>query len=90
MGAVPYSDLIQIARGEIDMWDLLLPYKEEGTRASKTKIRRLMRLTGVMTAFRETPSTIVIKRKSSMAKYKKLKKEASQLRVQFGKRSIKA
>ena len=89
MGAVPYSDVIQVAREEIDMWDLMLRYKE-GTRASKTKIRRLMRLTGLMTAFRETPPTIVVKRKSAMAKYKKLKKEATQLRVQFGKRIIKA
>jgi len=71
------------------MWDLMLRYKE-GTRASKTKIRRLMRLTRVMTAFHETPPTIVVKHKPVMTKYKKLKKEASQLRVQFGKRIIKA
>ena len=89
MGAVPFSDSINKARGEIDMWDLL-ERKKGGTRASTKKIRRLMHLTGIMTAFRETLQSIPIKRKAAMSKYNGLKKNASKLRETFGKKLIKA
>ena len=89
MGAVPFSDSIKIIRGEIDMWDLL-QRKKDGTKASGKKIRRLMHLTGVRTAFQETPETITIKRRAAMSKYKGLKKNASKLRETFGKKLIKA
>ena len=89
MGAIPFSDDIKKARGAIDMWELL-QRKRNGTRASSKKIRRLMRLTGRMTAFKETSSTIEGKRKAAQTAYNKLKKNASKLRENFGKRLIKA
>ena len=89
MGAVPYSDNIHKARSVIDMWDLL-QRKRDGTRASTTKIRRLMRLTQEMTAFEVPTPDIAIKRKQAMAHYKKLKKEATKLREKFGKRLMQA
>ena len=89
MGAIPFSDDIKKARGAIDMWDLLIR-KLNGTRASKTKIRRLMHLTGIMTAFNDTLPSVIIKRRAAMLKYNKLKKKAGTLREQFGKRLIQA
>ena len=71
------------------MWDLL-ERKKNGTRASGKKIRRLMHLTGVWTAFQETPESITIKQRAAMLKYKGLKKNASKLRKAFGKKLIKA
>ena len=50
MGAAPYSDNLHKAQAAIDMWDLLQRLRD-GTKASKTKIRRLMRLTKEMTVF---------------------------------------
>jgi hypothetical protein len=49
-----------------------------------------MRLTGEMTAFQETSRTIEGKRKEAMTAYKKLKKNANNLRESFGKCLIKA
>ena len=89
MGAVPFSDSIKKARGEIDLWDLL-QRKKDGIRASTKKIRRLMHLTGLMTAFSETPQSIKNNRRAAMSKYKGLKKNASKLRESFGKKLIKA
>ena len=89
MGAVPFSDSINKARGEIDMWDLL-ERKREGTRASTKKIRRLMHLTGISTAFNESLESILIKRKAAMSRYKGFKKNAHKLRETFGKKLIKA
>ena len=85
MGAVPFSDIIKKARGAVDMWELL-QRKKNGTRASTKKIRRLMHLTGEMTAFNETSKTIETKRREAQSRYNKAKKEASTLREQFGKR----
>jgi hypothetical protein len=56
MGALKFSDYLKIARGTIYLWDLLLR-KRNGIRASTKKIRRLMRLTGNMTAFEHSIST---------------------------------
>lgn len=89
MGAIEFSDSIRIARGKIDLWDLL-DRKRNGIRASTSKIRRLMRLTGEMTGFQETIPSILIKRKTAMSEYKKLKKTANMERVKFGKRLMKA
>ena len=89
MGALAFSDTLKIARGGIDLWDLLVR-KRNGTRASTTKIRRLMRLTSTMTAFQESLRSIYIKRKKAMSSYRKLKKKATQERALFGKRLIKA
>jgi hypothetical protein len=89
MGAVPFSDTIKKARGAIDMWELL-QRRHDGTKASCKKIRRLMRLTGVRTAFNETPESVILKRKEAQSQYNKSKKEAGKLREQFGKRLIQA
>jgi hypothetical protein len=89
MGALEYSDTLKTARGAIDLWDLM-ERKRNGIRASTKKIRRLMRLTGEMTAFQKTLQSITIHRKMAMSAYKKLKKQASKEREQFGKRLIKA
>jgi hypothetical protein len=69
MGAIEFSDSITIARGKIDLWDLL-DRKRNGIRASTSKIRRLMQLTGEMTGFQETIPSILIKRKTAMSEYK--------------------
>ena len=89
MAAHEYSDTLKITRATIDMWDLM-ERKRNGIRASTKKIRRLMRLTGTMTAFQETLHSIGIKRKQAMSAYKKMRKQASKEREQFGKRLIKA
>jgi hypothetical protein len=78
MGAVPFSDTIKKARGAIDMWDLL-QRRKDGTQASCKKIRRLMHLTGEMTAFNETLESIILKRKAAQSQYNKFKKEAGKL-----------
>ena len=89
MGAVPFSASIKIARGAIDLWELLAR-KRSGVTASTKKIRRLMKLTNVMTAFRKSTKEIGIKRKEAMSQYNKLKKNATKLREHFGKQLIKA
>ena len=89
MGAIDFSDSIKKARSAIDLWDLL-GRKRNGVRASTRKIRRLMHITGEMTAFRQPLQSIYGKRKEAMLSYKKLKKSANQERVLFGKRLIQA
>jgi hypothetical protein len=89
MGAVDFSDTINIVRGEIDMWDLLAR-KRNGIRASTKKIRRLMKLTSIPTAFQAPLPQIIINRKTAMTQYKKLKKKSQEEREKFGKRLIKA
>jgi hypothetical protein len=89
MGAVPFSESVVNARGEIDMWSLL-KRKREGTKASTKKIRRLMRRTGEMTAFQKTPKEIRTKRQAAISRWKKLKKNAETMRTKFGKQLIKA
>jgi hypothetical protein len=89
MGALDFVDSLKIARGTIDLWDLLLR-KRSGIRASTKKIRRLMRLTGNMTAFEHSISTILTRRKTAMSSYKALKKKLGQERIIFGKRLLKA
>ena len=49
-----------------------------------------MHLTGVPTAFSETPQSITVKRRAAMRKYRGLKKQAHKLRESFGKKLIKA
>jgi hypothetical protein len=49
-----------------------------------------MRLTGNMTAFEHSISTILAQRKTAMSSYKALKKKSGQERILFGKRLIKA
>jgi hypothetical protein len=53
MGEVLYSLEIKIAIGAIELWELF-ERKRNGTKASTKKIRRLMKLTGEMTAFSAT------------------------------------
>jgi hypothetical protein len=89
MGALNFSDSLKIARGTIDLWDLFLR-KRNCIRASTKKIRRLMRLTGNMTAFEHSIPTILMQRKTAMSSYKALKKKSDQERILFGKRLIKA
>ena len=89
MAAREYSDTLKITRGSIDLWDLM-ERKRNGIKASTKKIRRLMRLTGETTAFQESLQTIESKRKTAMSVYKKMWKQASKEREQFGKRLIKA
>ncbi len=89
MGSVEFSDTVKIARGTIDMWDLI-GRKRNGIRASTKKIRRLMKLTGIRTAFQESLEAILIKRKAAMSTYKKLKKTSTIEREKFGKRLIQA
>jgi hypothetical protein len=89
MGALNFSDSLKIARGTIDLWDLLLR-KRNGRRASTKKIRRLMHLTGNMTAFEHSIPTIITRRKTVMSSYKALKKKSGQERIIFGKRLLKA
>jgi chemotaxis protein histidine kinase CheA len=89
MAAHEYSDTLKVTRATIDMWDLM-EQKRNGIRASTKKIRRLMRLTGKMTAFQENVQSIGIKRKQAMSAYKKVKKQASKEREQLGKQLIKA
>jgi hypothetical protein len=89
MGAIEFSDTIKIARGKIDLWDLL-GRKRNGIRASTSKIRRLMKLTGEMTGFQESIPAIVNKKKIAMSEYKKLKKSANKERVKFGQRLMQA
>jgi hypothetical protein len=74
VGALEFSDSLKIARGTIDVWDLLLR-KRNGIGASTKKIRCLMRLTGNMTAFEHSISTILTRRKTAMSSYKALKKK---------------
>jgi hypothetical protein len=52
MGFLEYSDTLKIARGAIDLWDLL-DRKRNGIRASTKNIRRLMRLTEETTGLQE-------------------------------------
>jgi hypothetical protein len=89
MGALDFLDSQNIARGTIDLWDLLLR-KRNGIRASTKKIRRLMRLTGNMTAFEHSIPTIITRRKTAMSSYKALKTKSGQERILFGKRLLKA
>jgi hypothetical protein len=89
MGALDFSDSLKIARGTIDLWDLLLR-KRNGIRASTKKIRRLMHLTGNMSAFEQSIPTIITRQKTSMSSYKALKKKSGQERILFGKRLLKA
>jgi hypothetical protein len=89
MGNLDYSVALHKARSSVDMWDLLIR-KRNGIPSSTKKIRRLMRLNNEMTAFRIPLPAIIIKRKSAMSAYKKLKKTASQEREKFGKQLIKA
>jgi hypothetical protein len=89
MGALKFSDSLKIARGTIDLWDLLLR-KRNGIRASTKKICHLMRLTGNMTAFEHSIPTIITRRKMAMSSYKALKKKPGQERIRFGKRLLKA
>jgi hypothetical protein len=89
MGAIPFSDSINKARGSNDLWELLERHRN-GVPASKKKIRRLMHLTDEMTAFQKTLPEIIAKRRESMSLYKKLKKKATTLREQFGKKLVKA
>jgi hypothetical protein len=89
MGALKFVDSLKIARGTIDLWDLLLR-KRNGIRASTKKIRCLMRLTGNMTAFEHSISTILTRRRMAMSSYKALKKELGQERIIFGKHLMKA
>jgi hypothetical protein len=49
-----------------------------------------MRLTGNMTAFEHSISTILTRRKTAMSSYKALKKKPGQERILFGKHLIKA
>jgi hypothetical protein len=49
-----------------------------------------MRLTGNMTAFEHSISTILTRRKTAISSYKALKKKPGQERILFGKRLIKA
>ena len=89
MGALDFSDTLKIARGPIDLWDLLLR-KCNGIFASTKKICRLMRLTGNMTAFEQSIPAIITGRKAAMSSYKALKKKSGQERIIFGKRLLKA
>jgi hypothetical protein len=90
MGALNFSDSLKIARGTIDLWDLLLR-KRDGIGASTKKMRCLMRLTGNMTAaFEHSIPTILTQRKTAMSSYKALKKKLGQERIIFGKRLLKA
>jgi hypothetical protein len=89
MGAHEFSDTFKIARGAVDLWELL-ERKRNGVRASTKKIRRLMHLTDEMTAFRLSLDSIYKKRKAAMATYRKVKKNAKEERTKFGKRLIKA
>jgi hypothetical protein len=85
-----FSDSLKIALGTtIDLWDLLLR-KPNGIRASTKKIRRLMHLTGNMTAFEHSIPTIIMQRKTAMFSYKELKKKMGQERILFCKRLLKA
>jgi hypothetical protein len=58
MGALDFLDSLKIARGTIDLWDLLLR-KRNGILASTKKIRRLMHLTRNMTAFYHSIPTLL-------------------------------
>ena len=78
MGAVLYSLDIKIAWGAINMWELL-ERKCSGTKASTKKIRRLMKVTGEMTAFSLMLAAIETKLKMAKAEYKTLKKKALNL-----------
>ncbi len=64
--------------------------KRNGLRASTTKIRRLMRLTGERRALRISMDAIKIKQKEANSLLKKTKKNADQERTNFGKRLIRA
>jgi hypothetical protein len=75
MGAIEYSDSFKIARGAVDLWDLL-ERKRNGTQASTTKICQLMRLTGEMTALQASIPTILSKRTTAMSAFKNVKKTA--------------
>ena len=89
MGALEFSDTLKIARGTINLWDLLLR-KRNGIMASTKKIRHLMKLTGNMTAFKHSIPTIITRHKAAMSSYKALKKQSGKERILFGKRLLKA
>jgi hypothetical protein len=89
MGKHDYSAALHTARSAIDMWDLLIRLRN-GVPYSVTKLCRLMKLTDEMRAFRIPLSSILVKRKTAMSNYKKLKKTSTQERVKFGKQLIKA
>ena len=76
MGAIEFSDAIKIARGAIELWDLL-GRKRNGVKARTKKIRRLMHLTGEHKAFQVAIACIMVHRKAAMSSYKKLKKTVS-------------
>ncbi len=89
MGAVPFSDSFKKAKSAVDLWNLL-GRKRNGVRASTRKIRRLMHLTGEMTAFNLSLQSIYEKRKEARSEYNRIKKTASQERISFGQRLAKA
>jgi hypothetical protein len=89
MGKQDYSVALHTARSAIDMWDLLIR-KRNSVPCSCKQIRRLMKQTNEMEAFRIPLPLIIIKRKAAMLHYKKLKKTSSQEREKFGKQLIKA
>ena len=89
MGKHDYSVALHTACSAVDMLDLLIRLRN-GVPCSVTKIRRLMKLTNEMRAFRIPLSSILVKRKTAMSNYKKLKKTSTQERVKFGKQLIKA
>jgi hypothetical protein len=77
MGKQDYSVALHTARSAIDMWDLLIR-KRNSVPCSCKQIRRLMKQTNEMEAFRIPLPLIIIKRKAAMSHYKKLKKTSSQ------------
>ncbi len=89
MGAVPFSEEFKKATSAVDLWELL-QRKRDGIPTSVKKIRRLMKITDEMTAFRESIPSIENKLRAAKAKYKQLKKNATTLREQFGKKLIQA
>jgi formylmethanofuran:tetrahydromethanopterin formyltransferase len=89
MGAVLYSLDIKIYIGAIELWELL-EQKHSGTKTSTKKIRRLMKVTGEMTAFNQILVSIEKKLGTAKAKYKKLKKQSFELRVAFGTKLMAA
>jgi hypothetical protein len=89
MADIEFSDTIKIARGAIDLWDLL-ERKKNGICASTKKIRRLMKVTGEQTGFQKSLTLILRKLKEPMTVYKKLKKTANTKQVNFGRSLVKA
>ena len=82
MGKVPFSPTIKMAGASMELWQGVIK-KKLHCRFSMSKIRRLQRKAGINNAMHLTLEETREKLRLATSKYKRLKKDAKQLRVKF-------